>query len=474
VHGAGKIIEDPADEDWYQFELLKADDVQFDVTFNPALGTLSFDLLQIVAGVPVVRGSSTATTAGATLTASNLTAGRYYLQVKVAGNTKTHTYGFGISPASTSSTRVFYVNDSSTTNDAYTLGVGNAANTGLTPNSPKASIQQILDSYSLGATDLVKIDTGTYATSVLATASDEAATYVGTPGGSRLNGTFEMADSDYNTLYRLTFGASGTPIYIRGTAADPTTNTTLKQIKILASSTGIRIDGGVDHALIDSEISGAGSYGVYMPSGGSISITGTDISGRSIGGYFGSLASANLVGNDVSATTYGFFFTESSNLTVSNNDLHDAQYGIYRSSGGSMLVSGNRLFNNQVGAYSNVSNTTYRGNTITSNGTGLLGHGVFGGPDWDVANANVIQNNNIGVRPAAGQTVSFNRILNNQIGIQPEGSAALRNNLLVGNATGVLIGAVSSVSLVNNTIVTSSGTGVRLQQSSSNVSLRNN
>ncbi|MFM8325963.1 MAG: NosD domain-containing protein, partial [Pirellulaceae bacterium] len=157
-----------------------------------------------------------------------------------------------------------------------------------------------------------------------------------------------------------------------------------------------------------------------------------------------------------------------------NNDLHHAQYGIYRYNGGGMLVTGNRLFNNQVGAYSNVSNTTYRGNAITNNGTGLLGHGVFGGPDWDVANVNVIQSNAIGVQPAAGQIVSFNRILDNQIGIQPQGSATLRNNLLVGNATGILIGAVSNVALVNNTIVTQLGTGVRLQQSSSNVSLRNN
>lgn len=282
-----------------------------------------------------------------------------------------------------------------------------------------------------------------------------------------------MADSNYNTLYRLTFGASGTPIYIRGTAVDPTTNTTLKQIKILSSSTGIQIDGGIDHALIDSEITGSGSYGVYMPSGGNISITGTDISGRSIGDYFGSLSSANLNGNDVAATTDAFYFGDSSNLTINNNDLHEAQYGNYRYNGGHSLVTGNHLFNNQVGAYSNVSNTTYRGNTITSNGTGPLDHGIFDGTNWDTANVNVIQSNSRGVRPAARQTVSFNRIFENQIGIQPQGAATLKNNLMVGNATGVLTASVSNVSLVNNTIVNSSVTGVRLQQSSSNVSLRN-
>ncbi|MFN7806599.1 MAG: right-handed parallel beta-helix repeat-containing protein, partial [Planctomycetaceae bacterium] len=77
-------------------------------------------------------------------------------------------------------------------------------------------------------------------------------------------------------------------------------------------------------------------------------------------------------------------------------------------------------------------------------------------------------------RPAAGQVVEFNRILDNEVGIQPEGAATISHNLLSGNSTGVLIGGASQVSLVNNTIVTPSGTGIRLQQSASNVSLRNN
>ncbi|MFN7806828.1 MAG: right-handed parallel beta-helix repeat-containing protein, partial [Planctomycetaceae bacterium] len=330
----------------------------------------------------------------------------------------------------------------------------------------------MVDSLTLGPNDLVLVDTGTYEQGVLFTANDEGITVGGSPGTSRINGTVEMADSDYNTLYRLTLGAADTSVWIHGTSADVTSNTTLRRLQVLSSSIGIRIEGGLDNAVVDSQITGTGNYGLYLPSGGGISVTGTTISGRSIGGYFDSLASGALAGNDISATTYALFFNYGTNLSVSNNDLHHAQYGLYRQHGEGMTVSGNRMFNNQTGAYSYYGTTTYLGNTVSDNVTGLAGWGTFGTTDWSAPN--IIRNNGVGVRPAAGQSVAFNRILDNQVGIEPLGSATIRNNLLAANTTGILIGGVSHVTVVNNTIVTPSGTGVRLQQSASNVSLRNN
>ena len=44
VHTAGKSIEDPGDKDWYRFDLLKSDDLKFDLNFDPTLGALSFNL----------------------------------------------------------------------------------------------------------------------------------------------------------------------------------------------------------------------------------------------------------------------------------------------------------------------------------------------------------------------------------------------------------------------------------------------
>ena len=57
----------------------------------------------------------------------------------------------------------FYVNDGSRTGDVYCMATGQAANDGLTPATPKASLADLLATYSLGAGDRVYVDTGTYA-----------------------------------------------------------------------------------------------------------------------------------------------------------------------------------------------------------------------------------------------------------------------------------------------------------------------
>ena len=54
----------------------------------------------------------------------------------------------------------WYVNDNSTTGDVYSSAVGNNANTGTSPSSPKLTL---LAAYTLAAAgDTIFIDTGTY------------------------------------------------------------------------------------------------------------------------------------------------------------------------------------------------------------------------------------------------------------------------------------------------------------------------
>lgn len=56
----------------------------------------------------------------------------------------------------------YYVNDNSTANDIYCSAVGAAGNTGLTPNSPKATIAQVIALTGAGS-HTIYIDNGTYA-----------------------------------------------------------------------------------------------------------------------------------------------------------------------------------------------------------------------------------------------------------------------------------------------------------------------
>lgn len=56
----------------------------------------------------------------------------------------------------------FYVNDSSTDGNIYTTEPGNEANDGVTPETPKASIRDVIETYSLREGDQILVDTGEY------------------------------------------------------------------------------------------------------------------------------------------------------------------------------------------------------------------------------------------------------------------------------------------------------------------------
>lgn len=59
-------------------------------------------------------------------------------------------------------TQAFYVNDNDLVGDIYCSATGSVANTGLAPNSPRLTLQSILDDYDLEGGDTVYVDTGTY------------------------------------------------------------------------------------------------------------------------------------------------------------------------------------------------------------------------------------------------------------------------------------------------------------------------
>jgi parallel beta-helix repeat protein len=70
--------------------------------------------------------------------------------------------------------RTYYVNDASTGFDEWCSASGSDINDGLSPATPKATVQAILDAYTLTAGDTVRIDTGTYllTENILVTSAD--------------------------------------------------------------------------------------------------------------------------------------------------------------------------------------------------------------------------------------------------------------------------------------------------------------
>ncbi|MCX6553275.1 MAG: right-handed parallel beta-helix repeat-containing protein, partial [Acidobacteria bacterium] len=87
----------------------------------------------------------------------------------------------------------YYVNDGSTNGDVYCTAAGDDANNGITPFTPKATVQAIVDAYNLKPGDTVYVDTGLYhlTNAIAVTSADQgdATANVVFQGAGRPNGT---------------------------------------------------------------------------------------------------------------------------------------------------------------------------------------------------------------------------------------------------------------------------------------------
>ena len=128
----------------------------------------------------------------------------------------------------------FYVNDN--TLDAsgdITTAVGNDANDGLTPATPKASIQALLQAYTLGAGDTIFVDAGTYniAGNIILKAVNSGVT---------IEGYFNPAFPTYSTVINRGNGAAGSYVFdLQGAS-----NVTLDHLSITGADIGIHASNG--------------------------------------------------------------------------------------------------------------------------------------------------------------------------------------------------------------------------------------
>ena len=120
----------------------------------------------------------------------------------VSGVASTNAKPFSIR-RTTNTAFTFYVNDGSTANDVYGMGIGNDANDGAAASRPKGTLQAIVTAYQLRGGDVIYIDTGAYpgqTTTINAFDSGSAGLpvrIVGSPNGSmfdRGNPTVDVLD----------------------------------------------------------------------------------------------------------------------------------------------------------------------------------------------------------------------------------------------------------------------------------------
>ncbi len=176
----------------------------------------------------------------------------------------------------------FYVNDSDPTGDQFCTKVGDDEQDGLTPDTPKRTLQAVLDTYALYAGDKIFIDTGFY---------DEESPIV--------IGAYDC-------------GVQSSPIVLRGAGRGTVLN------RGNTSWDVIQLDNTANWKIQDLVVKG-GRYGFYSTLSRNMDIENVEIDSNKTGIYFHNNAS--------------------SNFNLSHMCIHDNSMGISASSGNTRDVT---------------------------------------------------------------------------------------------------------------------------------------
>ncbi len=234
--------------------------------------------------------------------------------------------------------QAYYVNDTDTSDDVYCSATGSDANDGLSPATPRLTVQRLIDDYILGPGDVVFIDTGEWIRAereLTVTSADQGTEisplyFAGSPNGTVFSGNF-IPDSS-------------TRIYIDRSAHLSLSTLTLENC--LASSCYLL---GCNNIYIESSKFWGNSQGLYSNSSNISSLIGNVFEGNNTEGfviYRGSnfvLADNEIINNGgIGADLYGVSKAFLENNIVSNNSSH----GISISSSSFISISENTCDNN--------------------------------------------------------------------------------------------------------------------------------
>ncbi len=360
---------------------------------------------------------------------------------------------------------VFYVNDGSTAGDQYSTAIGNDANDGLTPATPKATIRGVLEAYDLDAGDVIRVDTGYY----LLTANIELVTQDSgvTIEGPTLDGlaavldrgntsttsfVFNLLGADDVTLRNLVIRGGHHGI-VAGTNAGSDRLTVERSELIRNSQHGIFIGDGNTNALIsDNEIYSNGSWGLNLNGAGTRAV-GNHVwsnGGGITASYNGAAARIDIIGNTVHDNGTG--------IAVSYWVLVEGNR-VYGNSGTGMnlyddrsLASNNEIYRNATGLLLSVGGVGRDNRVYANSGTGI----ELGGSGGGIAEGNVVYGNSIGITEGAS------RVAGNLV----------YDNTVAGIVTSGYRGAGDGI--IGNTVVQPTGDAIRVAGGAQNVLIRDN
>jgi len=264
---------------------------------------------------------------------------------------------------------VYYVNDASTFHDEWATALGNDSNDGLTPETPKASVQAILNAYDLGPGEFVRIDTGTYnLTDGIFVGGDDG-------GGNSAPVVFEA--SPYGVMFDRGGTGSEPTWHIAAPFVTLTTTTSTKYpnapqrwLQITGGDSGIYVEAGfVDLSRLD--VFGNAASGIYVGGdvtysvtiencvvrgneadwGDGISVVGADgvtIRNSTITHYsalmgagvsFSSSSTENILKNNIIATSRAYAISVEGSSSLDTSD-----YNLLATRGGYLAAIGPRVY----------------------------------------------------------------------------------------------------------------------------------
>jgi parallel beta-helix repeat protein len=290
---------------------------------------------------------------------------------------------------------VFYLNDSSTTNDVYCTAVGSDANDGLSPSAPMANLKRLTATYKLMPGDTVRIDTGLWtldANLVLVNSGAPAQLIrlVGSTNGlgsifnrnDTANDAFYLKTNSYVRLENLKVTGARYGIYVEGATASFCQGIEIAGCEVYANNSWGIVGAYCSNIVISACISRNNQNGLDVDGGGSGTISGNSVhDNSSLGIYLNGSFLAD--GNDCFKNSVGL--NGLAGVHAYNNLIHEnTGDGALRIDGGTSEAAANRVYMNSGDGMNVSSSATARRNVVYSN----RGHGM-----WVTGTGNTIRNN---------------------------------------------------------------------------------
>ena len=386
--------------------------------------------------------------------------------------------------------------------DSYTTAAGEAANTGLTPNSPLASIQAALNLAIISPGDVILVDSGTYS-GFTANSADNGVVILGSPDGiTDITSAVTLSGAQNLDLQWLDLAAGasisgGANILLDDDSGGSTANMAHGDggSVTVSGSTNIALDG---NALVGVTLIGATSSNISIVdnllAGTGLAIDGTVTNLVASNNRLASLSLADpaqgvIADNNISGggVTINASFTGS----IVGNFIHGARVGVTYNV--AAALNGNQIFHNKTGIVVNASSSLgylagsspnfivdngtgvrltglMQGQYIGYNDTGVTGSGVLGG--ISLALGNQIEGNTAGVNFIG--TIQYERIDENGTSIVVQNGQLIAHDLIYDNNGQNLqtLGA-SNVEIVNNSFYSPDQTNILVNGGSSDVEVLN-